>query len=351
MGKFGAELFKEIRHPPPLAVTMGDPAGVGLDITLEAWCERRRLGLPTFFLLADPEALSDRARQLRLSVAIEEVSNGVEAESRFASALPVRPVRLVEPVTAGAPNAANAAAIIDAVRQGVDAVVKGEASAIVTNPIAKNVLWAAGFPHPGHTEYLAALADEMAPDQGARAVMMLVAEEIRVVPLTVHIPLAHVSSAVSEQLICETAAITAAALRRDFAIAAPRIAICGLNPHAGEGGALGAEESRIISPAIDRLQADGLNVSGPYPADTLFHAEARQAYDVAIAMYHDQALIPVKTLAFDRAVNVTLGLPFVRTSPDHGTAFDVAGSGHARSASFIAALLLANAIARRRART
>jgi 4-hydroxythreonine-4-phosphate dehydrogenase len=351
MGEFGTEPFKDVKDPPPLAVTMGDPAGVGLDIALEAWCEHRRLGLPTFFLLADPKALSDRARRLGLSVAIEEVSDGAEAESRFASSLPVQPVRLVEPATAGTPSPANATAVIDAIRKGVVAVVKGKASAIVTNPIAKNVMWAAGFPHPGHTEYLAALADEMTPGQAARAVMMLVADEIRVVPLTVHIPLAHVSSAVSEQLICETATITAAALKRDFAIAAPRIAICGLNPHAGEGGALGTEESRIISPAIERLQADGLNVSGPYPADTLFHAEARQAFDVAIAMYHDQALIPVKTLAFDRAVNVTLGLPFVRTSPDHGTAFDVAGSGHAKSASFIAALVLANAIARRRART
>jgi 4-hydroxythreonine-4-phosphate dehydrogenase len=329
---------------------MGDPAGIGLDIALEAWCQRRQLGLPTFFMLADPEALSDRARQLNLSVAIEEVSDVAEVKSQFASALPVRPVRLVEPARAGTPNPANAGAIIDSIKQGVVAVIQGEASAIVTNPIAKYVMWAAGFPHPGHTEYLGALTEEMAAGHATRAVMMLVADGIRVVPLTVHIPLAHVPSAVSKQLICETAAITAAALKRDFAIAAPRIAICGLNPHAGEGGALGAEESHIISPAIERLQADGLNISGPYPADTLFHAEARQSYDVAIAMYHDQALIPVKTLAFDRAVNVTLGLPFVRTSPDHGTAFDVAGSGRARSASFIAALLLADAIALRRAR-
>jgi 4-hydroxythreonine-4-phosphate dehydrogenase len=219
----------------------------------------------------------------------------------------------------------------------------------VTNPIAKSVLYAAGFAHPGHTEFLAALGERHAPGRRFHPVMMLAAPELRIVPLTVHIPLAEVPRAISRGLIFETVRTTWDALRRDFAIAQPRIAVTGLNPHAGEGGAIGAEERQVIAPAILELQSEGLTVTGPHPADTLFHAAARRGYDAVIAMYHDQALIPVKTLAFDTAVNVTLGLPFVRTSPDHGTAFDIAGQGRASPESLIAALKLAHDIAARRA--
>ena len=241
--------------------------------------------------------------------------------------------------------------MIGAIDAATAAVMAGAARAVVTNPIAKSVLYAAGFSHPGHTEYLAALAERAHPGARCTPVMMLASDELRVVPLTVHVPVAAVPRLITAALIDATVRTTHAALQSDFAIAAPRIAVAGLNPHAGEHGSIGTEDRDVIAPAVVKLRRDGLDVTGPHSADTLFHAAARTGYDVVIAMYHDQALIPLKTLAFDSGVNVTLGLPFVRTSPDHGTAFDIAGQGKASPESLIAALRLADTLSTRRAAT
>ncbi len=333
---------------PPLALTMGDPAGIGLDIALAAWLAREAANIAPFVLFGDPDALAARARLLRLDVPVVCVSDPREAARHFAERLPVLAIPCAAPVTAGQPGAANAGAVVAAIEAAVLAVRDGRARAVVTNPIAKSVLQAHGFPHPGHTEYLEALAVRHFHATGARAVMLLAAEELRVVPLTVHIPLARVPEAITSEGIAVTARILAAALRDDFGFRTPHIAVTGLNPHAGEDGMLGDEDQRIIAPAIAALKREGLNVTGPYPADTLFHAAARATYDAVLAMYHDQALIPIKTLAFDRGVNVTIGLPFVRTSPDHGTAFSIAGSGRAEARSLIEALRLADRMARRR---
>jgi 4-hydroxythreonine-4-phosphate dehydrogenase len=245
-------------------------------------------------------------------------------------------------VTAGRPDAAAAPAIMQSIERAVNLVQQGTASAVVTNPIAKAVLYGAGFPFPGHTEYLAALAS--AGRRPFQPVMMLVSPTLKVVPVTIHVPLTDVPSRLTEALILSTIEITARELGRYFGLQSPRLAVSGLNPHAGEQGGLGREEIDIIAPAIEAARAKGFDVTGPHPADTLFHAAARAAYDAAICMYHDQALVPFKTLAFEEGVNVTLGLPFIRTSPDHGTAFDIAGTGRASPSSLIAALRLASAM-------
>jgi 4-hydroxythreonine-4-phosphate dehydrogenase len=329
----------------PLAVTVGDPAGIGPDILLSAWRRRDELALPDMVVYADPETLADRARRLGIEATIAPLAPDEPAQP---GRLNVRAVPLARRATAGTPDAANGPAVIAAIETATAAVVTGAAAALVTGPIAKNVLYAAGFAYQGHTDFLAALAERHG-HRAARSVMMLAGAGLRVVPVTVHIPLAAVPGALTEALIVDTIRITAAALMRDFGIAAPRIAVAGLNPHAGENGTIGEEEVKVILPAIRKLRAEGLHISGPFAADSMFHAEARRSYDAAIAMYHDQALIPLKTLAFDTGVNVTLGLPFIRTSPDHGTAFDIAGSGKARADSFLAALMLAGDLARRRA--
>jgi 4-hydroxythreonine-4-phosphate dehydrogenase len=335
---------------PPLALTMGDPAGIGLEIALLAWRDRVRLALPPMVLFACPDAVAATARRLAVAVEIAEVAppfppaDGAGGGERLA----VVPVPLARAAVPGRPAPENAAAVIAAIRRAVAAVRAGDAAAVVTSPIAKSVLTAAGFAHPGHTEFLAALAGE----QGGRRpqpVMMLACDTLRVVPLTVHVPLARVPGLVTADLVASTARITAAALASDFGLARARIAVAGLNPHAGESGTIGTEERDVVAPAIEGLRREGLDVLGPLSADTLFHAAARASYDAVIAMYHDQALIPIKTLAFDSAVNVTLGLPFVRTSPDHGTAFDIAGTGRASPASLVAAIRLAAEMALRRA--
>ena len=332
----------------PLALTMGDPAGIGPDITLAAWMGRIARQLPPFAVFACPNCIEQRAQQLGLAVPIAVIERCEDAAQHFATALPVIPIPLRTHSVAGTPDTANAAAVLSSIEQAVDATLEGRASAVVTNPIAKSVLYKAGFSHPGHTEYLAALAELRDPSSPHTPVMMLACEELRVVPLTIHIPLASVPDAINPALIESTGEIVRQALTTDFAIAHPRIAVAGLNPHAGEDGALGREEIEIIAPALERLRQFGFNIIGPQPADTLFHEGARQNYDAVIAMYHDQALIPIKTLAFDRGVNVTLGLPFVRTSPDHGTAFDIAGRGTASPESLIQALQLAATMAARR---
>jgi 4-hydroxythreonine-4-phosphate dehydrogenase len=326
---------------PPIAVTMGDPAGIGPDIALMSWLERSRVPVPTFVLYGDPQVLLARARALGATVPIATVPGPREAATQFADALPVMPV----PIS----GAGGDAGIVAAIETAAAAVMGGEALALVTNPITKRTLNLAHLPYPGHTEFLAELATRHGLGSRPRPVMMLVADELKVVPATVHIPLTEVAKALTRPLLLETITITAAALTGDFGIDRPRIAVTGLNPHAGEGGLIGREEDDIIAPAVAELVAKGVAVTGPHAADTLFHAEARRSYDAAVAMYHDQALIPLKTLAFDRGVNVTLGLPFVRTSPDHGTAFALAGTGKARPTSFIAALQLAAKLGRRRA--
>lgn len=327
----------------PLALTMGEPAGVGGEITLAAWRALRERG-PAFFVLDDPGRLEALARKLAWDVPIAAIAEPSDTASRFASALPVLPITLEASVLPGEADRRNAPAVIGAIERAVRYTLSGAARAVVTNPINKAALYAAGFAYPGHTEFLAALTGRKRP------VMMLLSREFRVVPVTVHMALRRAIEALTTTLIIETARITAEALSRDFGIETPRLAFSGLNPHAGEGGALGTEDRDIVAPAIAALQRAGISASGPFPADTMFTPRARAHYDAAICMYHDQALIPLKTLAMDEGVNVTLGLPIVRTSPDHGTAFDIAGKGVADPSSLIAALELAGAIAVERER-
>jgi 4-hydroxythreonine-4-phosphate dehydrogenase len=323
----------------PLALTLGEPAGIGPDLTLAVWRRRVELDLPAFYLIGDVDFLKRRARTLGLDVPMASVTPA-EANAVFERALPVVPLELAVTAASGKPDDSSAPAAIASIRRAVTDVLAGQAAAIVTNPVAKNVLYRSGFAEPGHTEFLAKLAIE-STGKTVRPVMMLWSAELAVVPVTIHLPLRDVVSALTGDLIYETGCIVARDLSTRFGIARPRLAVAGLNPHAGEEGAMGAEDREIVAPAIARLRAQGIDAVGPLPADTLFHERARATYDVALCMYHDQALIPIKTLAFDHAVNVTLGLPFVRTSPDHGTAFDIAGTGKADPSSLVAALQLA----------
>jgi 4-hydroxythreonine-4-phosphate dehydrogenase len=341
----------------PIAVTMGDPAGIGLDITLLSWAAGAQARLPAFAFYGDADALRRRARRLGLKVPIATIAAASEAIAAFPTALPVRAVS-PRPHALSAPEAQASAVpsagaedsdvIVAAIEDATEATLRGETLALVTNPATKRALTGPGLAYPGHTEFLAALAARHGQGRSFRPVMLLAAAELKVVPATVHIPIAAVPARLTSPLLVETMRTTAAALASDFGIPRPRLAVCGLNPHAGEDGLIGGEEEAIIRPAIAEVAAEGLAVSGPFPADTLFSAEARRGYDAAIAMYHDQALIPIKTIAFDRGVNVTLGLPFVRTSPDHGTAFALAGTGRANPGSFIAALRLAAELGLRR---
>jgi 4-hydroxythreonine-4-phosphate dehydrogenase len=321
---------------------MGDPAGIGPDIILSAWV-RRDGEMPVHYCLADPAVLTARATLLGLDVPLALITPSTAAQ-HFANALPVVALAARCSAVPGRADVANAPATIEAIKRAVADVMAGQASAVVTAPIAKKPLYDAGFRFPGHTEFLAELAGNHS-GRVVRPVMMIAGPDLRTVPVTIHIPLAEVPGALTTDLIIETCEIAIADLRRRFGVAVPRLAVAGLNPHAGEGGALGSEDDAIIAPAIAALVGRGHNVVGPLPADTMFHAGARANYDVAICMYHDQALIPAKALAFDEGVNVTLGLPFIRTSPDHGTAYAIAGTGKARADSFIAALKMARAMA------
>ncbi|WP_295811692.1 4-hydroxythreonine-4-phosphate dehydrogenase PdxA [uncultured Nitratireductor sp.] len=327
----------------PLALSIGDPSGIGPEIVLRAWLERDRKQLPSFYVLSDPALLAARARHLGLDVPLSQ-ADPEAAPMVFSDRLPVCPLenRLVDNV--GHPQTVNAAGIIEAISRAVKDTTEGRAAALVTAPISKKILYEAGFLFPGHTEYLGHLAEEIT-GQPANPVMMLAGPDMRTVPVTVHLALGDVPAALTRTRIEETARIALRDLRQRFGIAEPRLAVAGLNPHAGEAGAMGIEDQNIIAPAVHALQAEGINAFGPLPADTMFHARARRNYDAALCMYHDQALIPVKTIAFDEAVNVTLGLPFIRTSPDHGTAFDIAGKGIARAESLIAAIRLARTLA------
>ena len=329
--------------PAPLALTLGEPAGIGPDITFAAWRRRAELRLDPFYLLADPVFIGGRAKRIAPDLQIAVVEPAAAAEA-FVHALPVVDIGITVSAQPGRPDQSSAPAALAAIRRAVADVAAGNARAVVTNPIAKNVLYRSGFSEPGHTEYLAKLAMETS-SVAARPVMMLWSPELAVVPVTIHLPLRDVVRTLTADLVVETGRIAAADLKARFGIARPRLAVAGLNPHAGEEGTLGDEDLTIVRPAVERLKAEGIDARGPLPADSLFHQAARASYDVALAMYHDQALIPIKTLAFEHAVNVTLGLPFVRTSPDHGTAFDIAGTGTANPGSLIAAIQLAARLA------
>lgn len=326
--------------PAPLAISIGDPAGIGPEIIAGAWARRHDAALPPFLAIGD-------ARSIRAvwDGPIATLSDPAMASRAFASALPLIQVDDPGEIEPGQPNLAGARCALDSLELGVGLCRQGMASGLVTGPVSKSQLGAIGFAYPGQTEFVA----ERCGVSASHAVMMLAGPTLRAVPLTVHVPLADVPRLITADLIVTRARITARAITRDFGIERPRIAIAGLNPHAGESGTLGREEVEIIRPAIETLQAEGLDVIGPLSADTMFHERARARYDVALCMYHDQALIPLKALHFDDGVNITLGLPIIRTSPDHGTAFDIAGTGAATSMAMIAAIRMAADCAARRA--
>jgi 4-hydroxythreonine-4-phosphate dehydrogenase len=327
----------------PLALTLGEPAGIGPDLALAVWRRRAELDIPAFYLVGEPEFLRRRAERLGLAIPIATATPR-SAAAHFASALPVVDIGLPVSAEPGRPDRSSAPTAVAAIRRAVADVMDGSAAAVVTNPVAKNVLYQWGFAEPGHTEFLAKLAAE-ATGRSLRPVMMLWSPELAVVPVTIHLPLKQIFQELSTALVVETGRIVARDLAARFGLVQPRLAVAGLNPHAGEAGTLGDEDEAIVAPAVAQLVADGIDARGPLPADSLFHDKARATYDAALCMYHDQALIPIKTLAFDHAVNVTLGLPFVRTSPDHGTAFDIAGTGRADPTSLVAALRLAARLA------
>jgi 4-hydroxythreonine-4-phosphate dehydrogenase len=324
-------------------LTLGEPAGIGPDLALAIWRRRVELDIPAFYLVGDADFLRRRAKTLGLDVPIATVAPAA-AVATFRSALPVLPIDVAVSAQPGHPDRSSAPAAVASIRRAVADVLAGAAAAVVTNPVAKNVLYNWGFAEPGHTEFLARLVQE-ATGKSLRPVMMLWSPELAVVPVTIHLPLREIFKQLSSDLIVETGRIVAHDLATRFALPRPRLTVAGLNPHAGEAGTLGEEDRTIVAPAVARLVAEGIDAKGPLPADSLFHERARAAYDAALCMYHDQALIPIKTLAFDHAVNVTLGLPFVRTSPDHGTAFDIAGTGNADPTSLVAALRLAARLA------
>ena len=318
----------------PIALTCGEPAGIGPELAVAA---RKVLGAEVpFFWIGDP-------RHLPARTAIAEITDPAQAADVPHGVLPVLPHPFAASNIPGTPAAQNAAGVIAVIERAVALAQSGQAGAVCTSPIHKKALQdGAGFGFPGHTEFLAHLAGV------PRAIMMLACETLRVVPVTIHVPLADVAKRLTADLLASTIRITAAGLIRDFGMSAPRIAVAGLNPHAGEGGAMGRAEIDLIAPVLNVLRAEGFTIAGPLSADTMFHPRARAQYDVAVCMYHDQALIPIKTLDFDGGVNVTLGLPFVRTSPDHGTAFDIAGKGLAKPDSLIAALRMAARMAEAR---
>ncbi len=330
---------------PPLVLSLGDPAGIGPELIAEAWARREAEALPTFAVAGGAELLRAAAASRGIELPVERIADPREAAAVFARALPVLG-GIDGAWTPGAPSREGAALALASLEAAARLATSRAASALVTGPVAKARLAEAGFDHPGQTEYVAAGCGVAAED----AVMMLAGPRLRAVPLTVHVALAEVPRLLTADLIARRARIVAEALARDFGISRPRLAVAGLNPHAGEDGRFGSEEARAIAPAVAALRADGIDATGPHPADALFTVRARERYDAALCMYHDQALIPLKALDFDEGVNVTLGLPVVRTSPDHGTAFDIAGQNLAHPGATIAAIRMAGECAARRAR-
>jgi 4-hydroxythreonine-4-phosphate dehydrogenase len=334
-----------VKPGPPLALTLGDPAGIGPEIVVKAWRALRGEQVP-FFVVGDTSAVT--SAPTANTGAVRAISAPEEAAGVFPEAIPVLDLPMRGPVVAGRPTPAAAGAIVQWIETAVGLALSGAVSGVVTAPIAKAPLYAAGFKFPGHTEFLGELTAAASFDGARGPIMMLTAGDLRATLVTVHEPLASVAGKLTIEAIVNAGLVTAQAMRRDFGIAKPRIAVAGLNPHAGESGTIGQEEVKIVDPAVRALRDLGVDARGPYPADTLFPAEVRTTYDAVVCLYHDQALIPVKMLDFWGGVNVTLGLPIVRTSPDHGTAFDIAGRGIARPDSLIAAIRLAAEIAKRR---
>lgn len=332
---------------PPLAISIGEVAGIGPEIILKCWRLRHENALPPFFVVGASSVLHHTAKALGYEIELVRIEDPSQTMDIFPHSLPVLDIDSETDVEAGFPNPSTAPLVVGAIEKAVELILAGKASGLVTAPIQKAVLYEAGFSFPGHTEFLADLC-EIHTGNLQKSVMMLACEELRVVPLTIHTALSQVPAAITKPLITQTAETVLDALKKDFGLEQPHLAISGLNPHAGEEGGMGREEQDIILPAIQKMQQKGLKVSGPYPADTLFHKAAREKYDAALCMYHDQALIPIKTLDFDGGVNVTLGLPIVRTSPDHGTALDLAGKGQANPTSMINALKMAHMIAQNR---
>jgi 4-hydroxythreonine-4-phosphate dehydrogenase len=327
----------------PLALTMGEPAGIAPEVTAAAWLALA-VGGPVFAVVGDAALLRERSQALGRDIPVTEIDSIAEAPTTFRDSLPVLPCRLASPAPMpGRPDPRHAAAVIRSIERAVDLALAGQVAGIVTNPIQKETLYAAGFPHEGHTDFLADLA--LRAGHAAEPVMMLSVGTLRSVPVTVHIPLKDVPGRLSQAAIERQARVLAQALVQRFGIVKPRLAVTGLNPHAGEGGQIGREEVTIIRPAVEALKASGLDITGPLPADTAFQADTRNRYDAIICMYHDQALIPIKTIGFHEGVNTTLGLPFIRTSPDHGTALALAGTGRANPQSLISALRLADQMA------
>ncbi|MBO42867.1 MAG: 4-hydroxythreonine-4-phosphate dehydrogenase PdxA [Rhodospirillaceae bacterium] len=326
----------------PIALTMGEPAGIGGEIAIKAWAGQEAMKVPIFFIIDYQKRLKRLSNALNWPLEIIAISTPEEASDAFRHGLPVLEQTLPGSITPGQPDPTNAPSIISSIDTAISFVQSGAAGAIVTNPIHKSTLYDAGFEYPGHTEYLATKASSL------RSVMMLACDELRAVPVTTHLSLEKAIKALNTQDIVEVTRITARALQTDFGIQNPHLMVAALNPHAGENGALGCEEIEVILPAVNKLKLEGYSVTGPAPADTLFHPRAREAYDAVICMYHDQALIPLKTINFSGGVNITMGLPFVRTSPDHGTAFEIAGMGVADETSLVKALKTAAKIAARR---
>ena len=329
----------------PIAVTMGEPAGIGGELVLKCWLSQRRLAVRPFYVIDDPNRIGSIAGRLGIDIRIRIIRSPSQAISSFSAELPVLPINVPTEVEPGVPKSANSKAVIESITTAVTAAQNGEAAAVVTNPVHKATLLQSEFPYPGHTEFLGSLAQVDAP------VMMLASGDFRVVPVTSHLALRDAVEALTIEAIIHTCRISQEALNADFGIEKPRLVVAALNPHAGEDGQLGHEEKLIIEPAVKELRHSGLEVRGPIAADSIFHRSARKTYDVAICMYHDQALIPLKTTDFGGGVNMTLGLPFVRTSPDHGTAFEIAGKGIANESSMLAAINLASQISDRRSQT
>lgn len=330
--------------PPPLVMSMGEPAGIGGEISLKSWLHLHNGDSP-FFIIDDPARLQRLATNLKLDVPVQAIDAPNVCRQVFPDALPVLPLENAVSATSGKPSEQTATQVLESIERACAIVQSGQAGGLVTNPIQKEALYKAGFHHPGHTEFVAELSG------GGTPVMMLASPMLRVVPVTVHESLRHALNRLTTDLIVEKGRITLDALRKDFGIDRPRLAVAGLNPHAGENGTLGTEDREIIAPAIKALATENAEVFGPVPPDALFTARARDGYDAALCMYHDQALIPIKALDFDRAVNVTLGLPIVRTSPDHGTGLDIAGKGVADPSSMIAAIHLASEMIQHRGRS
>ncbi len=325
----------------PIAVTIGEPSGVGPEVILKAWFKRKEFNLADFFVIGSATILEKYAEHLSLNVPISTITAPEQTASKFRISLPVLDLNLANEFVLGTPTITTAPMVIGAIEKSVELIMNGSVRAMVTAPIHKAALYEAGFKSPGHTEFLAQICENY-KGEPFHPVMMLASEQLCVVPLTIHVALKDVPGLINEEIIIKTVKIINFSMQKYFGLENPRIAISGLNPHAGENNAFGREETDIIIPAIEKLKLEAIRITGPIPADTMFHKAARDKYDVALCMYHDQALIPIKTIDFDAGVNVTLGLPIIRTSPDHGTALNIAGRGLANPTSIINSLKLAD---------